>query len=272
MIHQFWRLSEGGDDNLGPAISGDGLVLGRTRLIEQRDGRYVVRERREIERLLCRAYEIDLAADRLMSGLATVAAALNGNDPCLARIAAVHLRIPDLPSYAARDQIEAEDTAIRSTQQELAAPRSPVQKASPDDPEHPGWPAGTPDGLGGKFRPKDDSAAALSQKIKNKIERRELRMNLTAGLHVGIEALANLIPGAELAADVAMLADLARTISEYRKLSIEAAVAFDFVQNAPYELQDLQVSSDYKEFSSYDAFVKGQSSSRFMSKYFRFSW
>ena len=28
MIHQFWRLSEGGDDNLGPAISGDGLVLG----------------------------------------------------------------------------------------------------------------------------------------------------------------------------------------------------------------------------------------------------
>ena len=41
-------------------------------------------------------------------------------------------------------------------------------------------------------------------------------MNLTAGLHIGIEALANLIPGAELAADVAMLADLARTISEYR--------------------------------------------------------
>ena len=86
-----------------------------------------------------------------MSGLATVAAALNGNDPCLARIAAVHLRIPDLPSYAARDQVEAEDTAIRSTQQDLAAPRSNVQKASPDDPEHPGWPAGTPDGLVANF-------------------------------------------------------------------------------------------------------------------------
>jgi hypothetical protein len=28
-------------------------------------------------------------------------------------------------------------------------------KASPDDPEHPGWPAGTPGGRGGKFRPKD---------------------------------------------------------------------------------------------------------------------
>ncbi len=28
-------------------------------------------------------------------------------------------------------------------------------KASPDDPKHPGWPAGTPEGKGGKFRPKD---------------------------------------------------------------------------------------------------------------------
>jgi hypothetical protein len=30
-----------------------------------------------------------------------------------------------------------------------------VQKAAADDPAHPGWPAGTPGGLGGKFRPKD---------------------------------------------------------------------------------------------------------------------
>ncbi len=33
-------------------------------------------------------------------------------------------------------------------------------KASPDDPEHPGWPAGTPDGRGGKFRPKDGDEGA----------------------------------------------------------------------------------------------------------------
>jgi len=30
-----------------------------------------------------------------------------------------------------------------------------VAKASPDDPKHPGWPAGTPDRKGGQFRPKD---------------------------------------------------------------------------------------------------------------------
>jgi hypothetical protein len=33
-------------------------------------------------------------------------------------------------------------------------------KASPDDPKHPGWPAGTPDGRGGKFRPKDGDEGA----------------------------------------------------------------------------------------------------------------
>jgi hypothetical protein len=39
MIRQIWRLSEGGADNLGLAFTNDGLVLGRTPLIEQRDGR-----------------------------------------------------------------------------------------------------------------------------------------------------------------------------------------------------------------------------------------
>ena len=30
-----------------------------------------------------------------------------------------------------------------------------IQKAAADDPKHPGWPAGTPGGIGGQFRPKD---------------------------------------------------------------------------------------------------------------------
>jgi hypothetical protein len=92
MIHRVWRLSEnGGDDNLGLACAEQGLVLGRTPLIERQDGRFVVRERNESECLLSFAYRRDFVAERLMSGLATVAAALNANDQGLARIAAVHL-------------------------------------------------------------------------------------------------------------------------------------------------------------------------------------
>ena len=111
---RMWRLSEGGEDNLGLACTNDGLVLGRTPLIERRDHRFVVRDRAEIEILLTRAYRKNIAADRLMSGLATVAAALNANDPCLACIAAVHLRLPDLADRTARDGMEAKDCLIKS--------------------------------------------------------------------------------------------------------------------------------------------------------------
>jgi hypothetical protein len=88
MIPKIWRLSENsGDDNLGLACTQQGLVLGRTALIEHRDGRFVVRERNELEHLLSRAYRTRLNLDRLMPGLETVAAALNANDQALARIA-----------------------------------------------------------------------------------------------------------------------------------------------------------------------------------------
>jgi hypothetical protein len=56
------------------------------------------------------------------------------------------------------------------------------------------WPAGTEGQLGGEFRPKDGSDAVLTQQIKNRITRRELRVNLVAALHIGLEALANIIP------------------------------------------------------------------------------
>jgi hypothetical protein len=217
MIHQIWRLSEPGEDNLGLAIARDGPVLGRTPLLERRDGSFVVRERHEIQRLLSCAYRRGVAVDRLVPGLATAASALNANDPCLARIAAVHLRLPDLPNKAARDDMEAEDVLIKSADWNPVLHE--IRKASPDDPKHQGWPAGTPGGLGGKFRPKDASAAALTQKIKDSITRRELRMNLTAGLHIGVEALASFIPGVDVANDVAMVAEIARTMSDYRKLA-----------------------------------------------------
>ena len=110
---QFWALGEAGPDNSGLACTDNGLVFGQTPLIERRDGRFVVREREVIQRLLKRAYPGEPAVDRLMPGLTTVASALNANDQCLARIAGVHLKIPDLPNQAARNALEAEDSLIK---------------------------------------------------------------------------------------------------------------------------------------------------------------
>lgn len=78
-----------------------------------------------------------------MPGLATVAAAFNANDQGLARIAAVHLRIPDLPDKAARNAMEAADTLIKS------ADWNPALHPRAGTPPNPGWFAPT-DGAGGQ--------------------------------------------------------------------------------------------------------------------------
>ena len=259
MIHRVWRLSENsGDDNLGLACTEQGLMLGRTALIEQRDGRFVVRERAEIERLLSRAYRKQLSVDRIMSGLATVTAALNANDQGLARIAAVHLRIPDLPDLAARDAMEAEDVLIKCLRQREL--KDEIRKASPDDPKHPGWPAGTEGGRGGQFRPKDGSEAVTAQDVIERIRRikarRALRTEALAVLRLAAELMADAVPGIGLAADAATLIDMANTIAELKKLKIDADAAIEFVKHGPYSLEELQVSSDYEEFSSYGDFIK----------------
>lgn len=146
MIHQFWRLSESGEDNLGLTVTADGLVLGRTPLIERRDNNFAVRDCSEIKRLLSRAYRTEVTVDRLMPGLATVASALNANDPCLACIAAVHLRIPDLPNQTARDGMEAEDVLIKSSVW------NPALHPRTGTPPNPGWFAPT-DGSGDQSSP-----------------------------------------------------------------------------------------------------------------------
>ena len=259
MIHRVWRLSENsGDNNLGLACTEQGLMLGRTVLIERRDGCFVMRERAEIERLLSRAYRQQLPVDRITSGLATVTAALNANDQALARIAAVHLRIPDLPYLAARDAMEAEGVLIKyRRQREL---KDEIRKASPDDPKHPGWPAGTEGGRGGQFRPKDGSEAVIAQDVIERIQRikarRALRTEALAVLRLAAELAVDAVPGIGLAGDAATLIDMANTIAELKKLKIDADAAIEFVKHGPYSLEELQVSSNYEEFSSYGDFIK----------------
>ena len=259
MIHQVWRLSENsGDDNLGLACTEQGLMLGRTALIERRDGRFAVRERAEIERLLSRAYRKQLPVDRIMSGLTTVTAALNANDQALARIAAVHLRIPDLPNLAARDAMEAEDVLIKYLRRRKL--KDEIRKASPDDPKHPGWPAGTEGGRGGQFRPKDGAEAVITRDVIERIQRikarRALRTEALAVLRLAAELLVDAVPGIGFAADAATLIDMANTIAELKKLKIDADAAIEFVKHGPYSLEELQVSSNYEEFSSYGDFIK----------------
>jgi hypothetical protein len=151
MIHRIWRLSEtSAPNNLGLACTDQGLLLGRTPLIERRDSRFVVRERDVIERLLSHAYRTNYSASRIMPGLATVAAALNTGDQGLARIAAVHLRLPDLPDHVARDAMEAIDVLIKYPRDESGDGSNWNSALHPraGTPPNPGWFAPTEGGGG----------------------------------------------------------------------------------------------------------------------------
>lgn len=129
MIHPVWRLSEPGDDNLGLACDENGLVLGRTRLIERRNGSFVVRDEGEIESLLGHAYRRALPLQRLMAGLANVAKALNANDLCLHILRRSICEFPTCPIEARettwKPRISSSNRAIgipRFTRGRLAAP------------------------------------------------------------------------------------------------------------------------------------------------------
>src|ERR1700730_5727587 len=141
----MWRLSEAGDDNLGLACTDDGLLIGRTPLIEKCNGQFFVRHQHDIERLLSRAYRTEIRADRLMSGLTSVARALNADDQCLARIAAVHLRIPDIPDRTARDAMEAMDGFVKYARDEGGdgSDWNPALHPRTGTPPIPGWFAST---------------------------------------------------------------------------------------------------------------------------------
>src|SRR5579862_6780272 len=157
----MWRLSEAGDDNLGLACSDDGLLIGRTPLIEKRDGQFFVRQQHDIERLLTCAYRTEVRADRLMSGLATVARALSANDQCLARIAAVHLRIPDIPDRTARDAMERTDALLKYARDTVGGDSNwnPAQHPRAGTPPNPGWFAptgGSSESFSGRTAQNDD--------------------------------------------------------------------------------------------------------------------
>ncbi len=88
----------------------------------------------------------DLLSTRLTAGLATVASALNANDPALARIAAVHLKIPDLPTPAARDALVAEDALIKYARDEGGSNNwNPALHPRAGVPPNSGWFAPTRD-------------------------------------------------------------------------------------------------------------------------------
>jgi len=107
-----WQVSEE-RSGLGLCCAENGLFLANTSLLDRRPEGFSPRPQAELEVILSRGFRFSVSLDRVMGGLSAVASALNAGDLCRVRIAAVHLRIPDLPDAFARLDMQLEDVALK---------------------------------------------------------------------------------------------------------------------------------------------------------------
>jgi hypothetical protein len=203
MADRTWAAPRGApvnaaDDCLGVSFGPGGLFIGPIPLLQKVDGRFLVRPMEDLEYATGLAFDESIGIARYQRALEGVVRALNDGDQAQALLRVQLTGLPALPGTDAYERaIEAES----------------LLKASPDDPKHPGYPKGAPDGRGGQFRFKDnadaettaDSAQAASQlhegqvQLERKVVRRAIRGALArmfkrrAGL-LAAEAASNLIP------------------------------------------------------------------------------
>lgn len=151
----IWRLDEE-DGGVGLSCSNAGLFLGTTPLLHLHPDGFVPRPQAELERLLSRGFGSGVVLDRVMPGLGGVASALNDNNLCRARIAAVQLRLPELPDTLARLAMETEDLLIKveaRSNHEGPGGWDPTQHPRAGTAPNPGW-----------FAPKDSVSGDADDK------------------------------------------------------------------------------------------------------------
>jgi hypothetical protein len=105
---------------------------------------------RGVNRDLSRSYGVPVDFGAKMHSLAGIAGALDRGDLLHARIATLHLEIPDPPALAKGAQSANDFVALAK---ELHA--SGMLQRDWDPSKHPRWPAGSPDSTGGRFAPAD---------------------------------------------------------------------------------------------------------------------
>jgi len=223
----------------------DGLFVGPIPLLHNEPGsggkrRWAPRPLATINRDLARCYGAPVDAMAKMGGIGAVARALNDADPARACIAAVHLRLPEV--------LDSSPLGLAKCAAALA--RTGLLKASPDDPKHPGWPAGTPGGKGGQFRPKEESESESGGQLGRRVLGRfgarivksmiEHAMTGVAGSTLGPE-----VPVAEIAAAIVDLGLAAHDAA------VEAAPYVKAYFNEPRTLDELRGAARKRE-TGYD--------------------
>ena len=160
------RFSLSDTPGSGVSCGANGLFVGGVPLLERTHSaggleQWQSRPASEINRDLGKCYGLPIDFNTKMGGLAAVARAIERRDLIHARIATLHLRIPDPPALG---RSRWNSIAITDLARQLHA--SGLLKMPWDPGKHPRWPAGSPDSIGGEFAPSGavtaDSAPAES--------------------------------------------------------------------------------------------------------------
>lgn len=245
-------------DPQGVSCDEDGPALGPIRLLAKTPGGWQPHAAGELNTLLGKIFGRPVDGAALLPGLRTIARALDEGKLVRAMIGTQLLQLPVLSEAQAR----------RAMAMKLLA------KASPDDSEHPGWPAETEGGRGGEFRPKDGEISdraknTATNRLRRLVRRRAIRAGLRRLLNVrrvarfSAEIASNAVPGLDVIGDAAMAVDIAEMAEEFETLKGETDAALEFASGGPRTLEELRVSPEDESFSSYDAFKKEDLVKRF---------
>ena len=158
-FERYFRLADRARGS-GVCCSNRGLFVGETALLERADASddradWRPRPLADLNRDLARAYGLPVEFGAKIGGLAIVARALGRGDLAYAQIATLLLQIPDPPSLTKSDPTSPESLDLARNLQ-----ASGLLNRDWDPAKHPRWPAHSPDGVGGRFAPRDGAAAA----------------------------------------------------------------------------------------------------------------
>jgi hypothetical protein len=134
-----------------------GAFVGETPLLERRNaiGAWRPRPLEALNAELGKLYGLPVALASRQGGRAAVAGALEAGDIARARIAALHLQLPDPPPLT-----KASDDEIAALAYRLLA--AGLLAKTWDEAKHPRWPAKSPDSVGGQFAPADAGGAGFT--------------------------------------------------------------------------------------------------------------
>jgi hypothetical protein len=235
-------------DPLGVSCGPEGPRIGSIPLLRKTALGFVPRPTEELDFIFASiGYPIRFA--RKQSSLQAIATALNEGDDAHAWFTLTYMRLPVL-----------QDETVRRRLLDAEA----LLKAGPDDPKHPGWPAGTPSGIGGQFRPKTGQAPTSASRLPETVERatrKAARRTIRARLIAHLKQTNEIKDEAEdkidaLERNSLLLDDIGQMVVQAQDLKLETEAALEFAQLGPRTLQELQVTEIGESFSSYDAFLK----------------